>query len=70
LLVVAFAKALLKLLVNDGFHAGVDFNFSVFLVYHLNAFLDVDVDTFVNESFSVRVLVADIKSVSRLKSKS
>jgi hypothetical protein len=45
---VAFTEALIKLLVHNCFHAGINFNIGVFLVNHFDALLDVVINTFVN----------------------
>ena len=64
MLIVAFAKTLFKLLVNNCFHAGIDFNISVFLVDQLDSLLNVDVDALVDQSLSVGVLLANVKSIA------
>ena len=45
-------------------HAGIDFNISVFLVDQLDSLLNVDVDALVDQSLSVGVLLADVKSIA------
>ena len=64
LLIVAFAEALLKFLIYNSFHSRVNFDFSVLVVNHFNPLLDVKVNTLVNESFGVGVLLTDVKSVT------
>jgi len=63
---VAFREALIKLLIHDCFHTRIDFDISVFLIDQLDALLDINIDTLVDESLRVGVLVANVESVARL----
>ena len=70
MLKVTFTEALVELLIYDVFHPLIDFDFCVFPVDQFNSFLHVDINAFVNQSFSERVLLPDVKSVSRIESQS
>lgn len=59
---VAFAEALFKLLVDYGFHTGINFDFCVFLVDQFDSLLNVNVDALVDQCLGVGVLLAYVES--------
>jgi hypothetical protein len=66
---IALAVALFKFLVDNVFHPAVDLHTQIVVVLLSNSLTDVEVDTFVDESFGVQVVTGNIKAVSSFECK-
>lgn len=71
MLVVAFAIALLELLVDDVFHAAVNLNRLIIVVDDSHTLLDVQVNALVDEGLRVEVVIeGDVEAVSSFERES
>lgn len=67
MLEVAFWIALLKLLVDDVFHARVNLDCLIIMVNNGDAFLNIKVNTFMHKSLSIHIICLNVKAITCFK---
>lgn len=66
---VALTVALFKFLVYNIFHSSINLYTQIVVILLSDTLADVEVDTFVDESFGVKVITGNIKAVSSFEGK-